>query len=469
MEKQPDATPRYYALEQLAEYRRTLAALADILPVYRQRLEKYLTTDKTRAKEIYDLITKERCRLASLVGDTRLALLEIGEDRLADVAASLRPQLAAFPVMAKDYKKLSDVLIAFAEKLPDPQTANAAVIGRLMNNVKMGYYPTDPAHIQRLTQGITFPPGVTTNVFDPCCGEGIALRTLATGNNCMAYGVEIDEHRAGEAQERLHRVAFGSFFHSRVSHEAFHVMLLNPPYLSVLNESGSRTRHEKRFLAESYEHLLYGGLLIYIIPYYRLTPDIARILCDNFTDLSAYRFMGKEFERFRQIAVLGTRKKREDGAALVEPFLAAVDKPTNIPELSELPAGRYAIPAQAVEVPIFKGSVFNEAELARQLAASKSISKRLQKSALDSTAKRPVLPLSVGQVGLIGGSGMINGLAMCDNPHIVKGRIIKEMTADEQVTARDRLGNAVRTTRTETASNKLVFNILTPMGFKSLN
>lgn len=41
MEQQPDI-PRYYALEQLAEYRRTLAALADLLPVYRERLDEYL-------------------------------------------------------------------------------------------------------------------------------------------------------------------------------------------------------------------------------------------------------------------------------------------------------------------------------------------------------------------------------------------------------------------------------------------
>ena len=32
---------------------------------------------------------------------------------------------------------------------------------------------------------------------------------------------------------------------------------------------------------ESMGHLMIGGLLIYIIPYYRLTPDICRILGEN--------------------------------------------------------------------------------------------------------------------------------------------------------------------------------------------
>lgn len=131
---------------------------------------------------------------------------------------------------------------------------------------------------------------------------------MAQGNNCYAYGVELDESRAEEAQTRLHRVGFGSFFHSRISHEAFHLLFLNPPYLSVINENGGRSRHEKRFLIESIPTLMYGGLLIYVIPYYRLTSDICRILVDNFGKLSVWRFADAEFKKFKQVAVMGIRK-----------------------------------------------------------------------------------------------------------------------------------------------------------------
>ena len=44
--------------------------------------------------------------------------------------------------------------------------------------------------------------------------------------------------------------------------------------------------------------LMDGGLLIYIIPYYRATPDICLALCENFDNLQVFRFMDKEFERF---------------------------------------------------------------------------------------------------------------------------------------------------------------------------
>ncbi len=336
-----------------------------------------------------------------------------------------------------------------------------------MNNVRMGYYPTDPDNISLILRGIHFPEGVTTNLLDPCCGCGKALRQIAQGNNCYAYGVELDESRAEEAQTRLHRVGFGSFFYSRVSHEAFHLLFLNPPYLSVLNESGGRSRHEKKFLIESLCHLMDGGLLIYVIPYYRLTPDICRILCDNFDDLSVWRFTDGEFRRFKQVAVLGKRKRRDADLPDTLWLERYAESPAAIPCLTELPEDRYPLPAKPMEVPCFKGEHFNQKELEQQLRRSGSFAQMMARSELDSGAKRPLLPLSISQIGLIGGSGMINGLIECDSPHIIKGRIVKVLRteSEEKFNYRgDHMGSEVR----EVISNKMIFNVLTPHGFRAL-
>ena len=88
---------------------------------------------------------------------------------------------------------------------------------------------------------------------------------------------------------------------------------------------------------------------------------------------------------------------------------------------------------------------------------SKSMDFLLKEVSLDSREKRPLLPLNVGQVGLIGGSGLINGYIDCENPHILKGRIIKEIKKSDN-------GDTI----SETHVNKMVFNVLTPQGFKSL-
>jgi len=458
---------KYYAVERLAELKAAILRQSKALVMNRAKVEKYREADLAAAKDCYLELKKTKTALEKAIFDARLLLMEVEEYELAGLAGKLSQGLAGFDLMSTNYKSVYDVLQSFALRIPAGDTVNAKVVGRLMNQIKLGYYPTDPANIDLMLRGITFPDGMTTNLLDPCCGCGKALRQLAQGNNCYTYGVELDESRAEEAQTRLHRVGFGSFFHSTVSHEAFHLLFLNPPYLSVLNENGGKSRHEKRFLIESTRCLIHGGLLIYVIPYYRLTPDICRVLTDNFDDLTVWRFTEAEFQRFRQVAVMGIRKRKatEPGDTLrLERYAVS---PETIPSLSEMPEGRYTLPERAVEVSTFKGEIFNERELEQQLRRSDSFEQMMTRSELDSGVKHPLLPLSIGQIGLIGGSGMINGLIECEHPHIIKGRIVKVVHTEneEKFTAEGKhMGTEVR----EVVTNKMIFNILTPQGFKSL-
>ena len=468
MSGQPEPSgQRYYAAEGLRTTQSRIMELSQQLVVQRAQVEHYRASDLAAARDTYSQLQQTRNDLVSILADARLLLTEAEETQLAAMAGQLQTGLQGFRLMSNTYRPVYEVLRDFAGKLPVEGTANAAVIGRLMNNVKMGYYPTDPDNISLLLRGIRFPEGVTTNLLDPCCGCGRALRQIAQGNNCYAYGVELDESRAEEAQTRLHRVGFGSYFYSRISHEAFHLLFLNPPYLSVLNESGGRARHEKKFLIESLYHLAYGGLLIYVIPYYRLTLDICRVLCDNFDDLTVWRFTDGEFKKFKQIAVLGRRKRRDmepSDAFWLERY--TVD-PAAIPSLAELPEDRYALPAQPLKVSVFKGEKFNQKELEQQLRRSGSFSQLMARSELDGGVKHPLLPLSIGQIGLIGGSGLINGLIECDSPHVIKGRIVKVVSTEreEQFTS---AGNHYGTIERQVVSNKMIFNVLTPQGFRAL-
>ena len=62
-------------------------------------------------------------------------------------------------------------------------------------------------------------------------------------------------------------------------------------------------------------------------------------------------------------------------------------------------------------------------------------------------------------LALIGGSGLINGYVECEEPHVIKGRVVKELIYREN----SNLGIA-----TETRVNKMIFNVLTPDGLKRL-
>lgn len=468
MSELPDlSAQKPYALDQLAQLQGKIIQLSKSMVLQRARIEHCRQSDLAAARDIYAELSRTRETLVETLAQARLFLMEMEEYALAKVSGQLRQGLAGFALMSTGYKSVYEALSRFASSLPVGQKANATVVGRLMNNIKLGYYPTDPDNIALLLRGIKFPEGVTTNLLDPCCGCGKALRQLAQGNNCYAYGVELDESRAEEAQTRLHRVGFGSFFHSSISREAFHLLFLNPPYLSVINENGGRSRHEKRFLIESLPALAYGGLLIYVIPYYRLTPDICRILVDNFDDLTVWRFTESEFRKFKQVAVLGVRKPRgtelQDTLWLEE--LASA--PMSIRSLAELPEERYALLSYPIEVNTFKGERFNQKELEQQLRRCNSFAQMMARSELDSGVKRPLLPLSISQIGLIGGSGMINGLIACDTPHIIKGRIVKVIRteSEEKFSAQ---GNHIGSEVKETITNKMIFNVLTPNGFKAL-
>ena len=456
-----------YAIDQLALLQSQIMQSIQGMVVLRARIEKHRQSDMAAARDTYTELDRTRGHLTEQLSKSELFLLEMEEYPLARAADQLRRGLAGFNLMSMGYKPIYEALGKFTASFPTGQKTSAAIVGRLMNNIKLGYYPTDPDNISLILRGIQFPEGVTTNLFDPCCGCGKALRQLARGNNCYAYGVELDESRAEEAQTRLHRVGFGSFFYSHISHEAFHLLFLNPPYLSVINEGGGRSRHEKRFLIESIPTLMYGGLLIYVIPYYRLTPDICRILADNFDELTVWRFTDSEFKKFKQVTVLGIRKRRSmesQDALWLEQYAY---EPASIPLLSQLPESRYTLPAQPLTVGVFKGERFNQKELEQQLKKSDSFAQMMARSELDSGVKRPLLPLSISQIGLIGGSGMINGLIACDTPHIIKGRIVKVVRteSEEKFNYRgDHMGSEIK----ETISNKMIFNVLTPNGFKAL-
>ncbi len=101
-----------------------------------------------------------------------------------------------------------------------------------------------------------------------------------------------------------------------------------------MTKGGNNARSEKRFLVDTFGHLMFGGLLIYIIPYYRLTPDVCRFLCDNFADLTVWKFAHSEFKKYKQIAVLGIMRKRTDGSKAAQTLGSMAFEPESIHELS---------------------------------------------------------------------------------------------------------------------------------------
>lgn len=452
-----------FCLKEIENSKTLILTLSAQFPKIRAAYEKYKGTGLKR--EYDSLVDLQRAvkRLLEEFPALVLQLNEYGDERLSKTTERLYGVLKKFNYLGTaDYSKLCMALESFAKELPTADhNINTAKLAHLMNRARMGYFPTDLSHVKMLKDAIVF-PDAPVNLIDPCCGEGLALQAFSKGIQARTYGIEIDDVRGEEAQRRIQRVGYGSFFHSRISLNAFQGLWLNPPYLSVLSEHGNK-RLEKAFLADSIRHLQVGGIMIYIIPYYRATPDVCRVLCENFTDLRVHKFIGKEFERFKQVAIIGRKIERREAEKMAKKLSEYMLDAEKIPLITELPKDCYEMPMAAKTVELFKGAVFNVNELADQLKKSPSTLRLFEERTLDNRERRPLLPLNLSQVGLVGASGMMNGLVECETPHIIKGRIVKEKKT--KIGTID--GNGKLAVR-EITSNRLIFNVLTSTGLKSL-
>lgn len=186
----------------------------------------------------------------------------------------------------------------------------------------MGYYPTPERTEAILAEQINaaYKTGLI-RMIDPCAGTGKALAQLAAslrnqGATAQTYGVEAQAGRAAEAAQVLDQVLPVDMFCTGISHGAFQVALVNPPYdfdASQVDQKHRTERLEYTFLQHSIPLLATDGLLIYIVPVYALDYDVCRLLTDNFSNVRCYTLPPEEYKRFRQVVVFGRKRSKSVG------------------------------------------------------------------------------------------------------------------------------------------------------------
>jgi hypothetical protein len=300
------------------------------------------------------------------------------------------------------------------------------VVVRLEGHMKCGYYPTPPDVTGRIRRLVSLPEE-PLSALDPCAGEGLALADLVRGSGAVTFGIELDRRRASRAKRRLDHAIRGDFFRCRVSPKSASLVLLNPPYAD--DEDG---RLEFRFLKAALSLVRPGGVLVYLIPQRRLTERVARVLAGHFEKVRVSRFPDPEFDRFRQIAVIGT--KRAAAVAVSMDDLPSCLQGVPLRELKPLPAR----PKAAYDVPpsppirTFKSNEIDEEALAEELAVSKL--GRADVGSRDVGRDRPPVPLHAGHVALLLAAGELDGVVgKGKGRHVVRGYVKKtvDMTQDE--------------------------------------
>ena len=100
---------------------------------------------------------------------------------------------------------------------------------RLSGQALMGYYPTPETVTALIRERLDF-PGTPFAVLDPCAGCGTALAQSVAGTQARTYGIEPYQGRAEIARANLDNVLESTLEEARISHAAFSLLWLNPPY-----------------------------------------------------------------------------------------------------------------------------------------------------------------------------------------------------------------------------------------------
>lgn len=334
---------------------------------------------------------------------------------------------------------------------------------RLAAQAKMGYYPSPPMVVS-LISGILIRSGPgRIRIFDPCAGEGHAIKEIEDALECESYGIELDTYRGKIAQKNLTRCLITAYENSHISNQAFSLLYLNPPYdWSVRNDEMSASeRHEKIFLKDTIKYLMSGGVLVYLIPQARLDKTIAKILAYRFDDVRVFRFPDKEYRAFKQVVVFGVLKKKPELDDRLIQYLTDVGQSKAIIHSIENANCDYAVlPSPAIKNFLFRTIRIDPIELEieiKKFGLNAKINQMVWPMSLSEKIK-PIMPLRHGHLAQLLACGMMNGVVFDKdgaNPLVVKGITRKEVeTRTEHDDGKERIIETDRIVITINALNQ---------------
>jgi hypothetical protein len=292
---------------------------------------------------------------------------------------------------------------------------------------KLGFFPLPTAEAERLRDCLTFAPEFSA--VDPCVGDGVAFTRLLRESHGYRYGIEIDANRAEQARALGIETLQANVMDVRCQAESISLLYLNPPYDMESGQTNNQ-RLELLFLEHTYRWLRPSGVLVFVIPQPQLKP-CARILSEHFGDLAIYRLTEPASVQYKQVAVLGRRRKRHQhlhDSELLNSirWLEMLAWKSDLSALTDALATRYEIPPSGPVVLTNTGIPLDEVEdLLLDSAAYRQASRILLPKQRD-VRGRPLTPLHGGHVGLLCTAGMLNGIfGEGENRHIAHWRSVK--------------------------------------------
>lgn len=182
----------------------------------------------------------------------------------------------------------------------------------LANDLKMGAYYTDVAHCKRIGNLFEFPEEEVC-VIEPSIGNAEAVLAVTRKSerpNIKLFGVELNPvtHRELEESKKVDYLLCADFLNGvKISHNCFSFCFANPPYGVAQDE---HKRLETLFVDKVANYITVDGILALVIPYYVLTDEgFLKTFFKWFQPLSEFRFDDDVYAQFKQIVVIGMKRK----------------------------------------------------------------------------------------------------------------------------------------------------------------
>ena len=318
-------------------------------------------------------------------------------------------------------------------------------MARLEAQSAMLYYPTPLSVGQRVVNHLVLPESGMTRLFDPCCGEGAILASMAKTIK-LAYpdrvvdtwGIELYPERAAAAARVLDNVREMPFevagFAPMSVRRRFSLCLFNPPYDTV---DGKRL--EQTFWRKLSTWTGVGSVVVAVLSYRGLTHSMMEDIIGNYKTLAVWRFgdtgtPGERFETFKQIVLV---LERETSEASYKSYVDYAEVSRKMRQYGAS-ASEYAIRQLPTEPPadlvikltraygggrIIRRS-FTEGE--RQAALNDTTLHEQMTAKLFPVSvqmERPLMPLRVGHIAMVVAGGQAGTMAM--DGEVFKGRAVK--------------------------------------------
>lgn len=335
-----------------------------------------------------------------------------------------------------------------------------------MNQAKMGAYYTDPQHCRWMAELLEFPKGEEVCCLEPAIGDANAVCLITKKKENMKihiFGVDLNENTADTVNQNpdVEECLWGDFLTDViVSPKAFSFCYSNPPYGE---EKGKRI--EVKFLRKIIPCLMQEAVIVYVVPQYVAeSPTFKEVWNSFFTLECGYRFHEKEYEKWRQVVLIG-RKKAKEAEVPKEKMLQWNGE--EIPLLPSVFAGeKIQVPASnSRELSVFTTKDFNY-NRALSFVQNSSLAdvvndKIQQEKYITERLERPPIMPNAGQMYLMAISGAGQGLVGSEKTrdlHLQRG-IVKN--AEESEFQNDENGTLVEVVR---KYSKISFNIIENSG-----